>query len=234
MLMENWPFKLLAVAIAIALWAVVATREQGLVSAAVPIEYVGLAPDLILAGAPRGSADVDVAVGRWAWARFRPDALRLRVDLSRAGEGERLVPVSAEDVHAPPGVRVRRVDPSRLHLRLARAAEATLRVVAVVRGTPAPGHRVTAVRVDPIAVLVKGPRSTIDARDSVQTAPVDVAGRRDSVTQIVGLAFPDSVVAVDQGRVHVTVDIHAERGRLKIEPGGLKIEPAPETEGSRK
>lgn len=208
----NWPFKVLAVAIAVALWAVVATRERGLVSAAVPIEYVGLAPDLILAGAPQGSADVDVAVARWAWTRFRPDGLRLRVDLSRAGEGERLVPVSAENVQAPPGVRVRRVDPSRLHLHLARAAEATatLRVVAVVRGTPAPGHRVAAVRVEPIAVLVKGPRSTIEARESVQTTPVDVAGRRNSVTQTVGLAFPDSVSAVNQGRVHVTVDIQAE------------------------
>jgi YbbR-like protein len=209
-MLTNWPFKLLAVAIAIALWAVVATRERGLVSAAVPIEYVGLAPDLILAGAPRGSADVDVAVARWAWTRFRPDGLRLRVDLSRAGEGERLVSVSAQNVQAPPGVRVRRVDPSRLHLHLTRAAEATLRVVAVVRGTPAPGHRVAAIRVDPIAVLVKGPRSTIEARESVQTTPVDVAGRRNSVTQTVGLAFPDSVSAVNQGRVHVTVDIQTE------------------------
>lgn len=220
-LVTNWPFTLLAVAIAITLWAVVATRERGLVSAAVPIEYVGLAPDLILTGAPRDSADVDVAVARWAWTRFRPDGLRLRVDLSRAGEGERLVPVSAENVQAPPGVRVRRVDPSRLHLHLTRAAEATLRVVAAVRGTPAPGHRVAAVRVDPIAVLVKGPRSTIETRESVQTMPVDVAGRRNSVTQSVGLALPDSVSAVNQGRVDVTVDIQAER-------------PALETEGSRK
>lgn len=220
-LVTNWPFTLLAVAIAITLWAVVATRERGLVSAAVPIEYVGLAPDLILTGVPRDSADVDVAVARWAWTRFRPDGLRLRVDLSRAGEGERLVPVSAENVQAPPGVRVRRVDPSRLHLHLTRAAEATLRVVAAVRGTPAPGHRVAAVRVDPIAVLVKGPRSTIETRESVQTMPVDVAGRRNSVTQSVGLALPDSVSVVNQGRVDVTVDIQAER-------------PALETEGSRK
>ena len=220
-ILTNWPLKVLAVAIAITLWGVVATRERGLVSASVPIEYVGLAPDLVLAGTPRDRADVDVAVARWAWTRFRPDGLRLRVDMSGAGEGERLVAVSAENVHTPPGVRVRRVDPSRLHLRLTRAAEATLRVVAVVRGTPAPGHRVASVRVDPIAVVVKGPRSTIEARESVQTTPVDVAGRRNSVTQTVGLAFPDSVSAVNQDRVHVTVDIQAERAAL-------------ETEGSRK
>jgi YbbR domain-containing protein len=220
--LRNWPFKVLAVVIATTLWAVVATRERGLVSAAVPIEYVGLAGDLILTGGPRDTADVDVAVSRWAWKRFRPDGLRLRVDLSGAAEGERLVPVSVENVQTPSGVRVRRVDPSRLRLHLARAAEATLRVVAVVRGAPAPGHRVAGVRVDPIAVLVKGPRSTIETRESVQTAPVDVAGRRNSVTQSVGLEFPDSVSAVNPGRIHVTVEIQAERATALETEGSTK------------
>jgi YbbR domain-containing protein len=146
----------------------------------------------------------------------------VRVDLRGAAEGEQLVAVSAANVQVPPGVRVRRVDPPRVRLRLARAAETTLRVVPVVRGTPAPGHRVAAVRVDPIAVVVKGPRSTIETRDSLQTTPVDVAGRRSSVTQSVGLAFPDSVSAVNDGSVQVTVDIRAESG------------PALETEGLRK
>ena len=99
--------------------------------------------------------------------------------------------------------------------------QTSLRVVPVVLGTPAPGHRVIAVRVAPIAVVVKGPRSTIGARESIQTTPVDVAGRRSSVTQSVGLAFPDSVSAVDDGRVQVTVDIQAERGTA-LETEGLR------------
>ena len=220
-LIRDWPFKLVAVAIAVTIWAIVATRDRGLVSTTVPVDYVDLPRDLILTGVPRDTADVDVSVARWAQARFRPDALRVRVDLRRAGEGEHLIAVSAGDVQVPPGVRVRRVDPPRFRLRLARAAETTLRVIPVVLGTPAPGHRVAAVRVDPIAVVVKGPRSTIETRDSVQTTPVDVAGRRSSVTQSVGLAFPDSVSAVDGGNVRVTVDIEAERGTA-LQTEGLR------------
>lgn len=221
-LLRDWPFKLVALGIAVTLWAVVATRERGLVSAAVPLEYVGLPSDLILTDTPRETVDVEVAVARWAWARFRPGGLRARVDLSQAGEGERVVTVSPGDVRTPAGVRVRRVEPSRLRVYLDRAAEATLPVVAVVSGSPAPGHRVAAVRVHPIVVVVKGPRSTIETRKSVHTAPVDVAGYRTSVTQSVGLAFPDSVSAVNPGRVQVTVDIQAELGT------------ALQTEGSRK
>lgn len=211
-LLHDWPFKLLALAIAVTLWAVVVTRERGLVSTAVSIEYVGLSPDLILTDAPRDTVDVEVAVARWAWARFRPDGLRVRVDLSQAGEGERIVSVSSVDVRAPGGVRVRRLEPSRLRVQLERAAQVTLPVVAVVRGTPAAGHRVANVRVDPISVVVKGPRSTIESRERVHTTPVDVAGRRSSVTQDVGLATVGAVSAVTPGTVKVTVDIQAELG----------------------
>jgi YbbR domain-containing protein len=99
--------------------------------------------------------------------------------------------------------------------------ETTLHVVPVVIGTPAAGYRLAGVHVDPIAVAVKGPRSTIEARGSIQTTPVDVAGRRSSVTQSVGLAFPDSVSAVDAGSVQVRVDIQAERGTA-LETEGLR------------
>jgi hypothetical protein len=220
-LIRDWPFKVLAVGIAVTIWAVVATRERAVVSATVPVEYVDLPRDLILAAVPRDTADVDVSVARWAFARFRADALRVRVGLREAGEGEHLLPVSAGNVQAPPGVRVRRVDPPRVRVRLAPALESTLRVIPTVLGTPAPGHRVVAVRVDPIAVVVKGPRSTIETRDSVKTTPVDVAGRRSSVTQSVGLAFPDSVSAMEHGSVRVTVDIEAERGTA-LQTEGLR------------
>jgi YbbR domain-containing protein len=114
------------------------------------------------------------------------------------------------------------VTPARLRVHLARLSEATLRIVPVVRGIPAPGHRVAGVRVDPIAVQVKGPRSTIETRDSVQTVPVDVAGRRSSVTRSVGLALPDAVSPVNDGKVQVTVDIRAASGATLREEASPK------------
>jgi YbbR domain-containing protein len=102
-----------------------------------------------------------------------------------------------------------------------RLVERTLAVAPVVVGAPAVGYRLAGVRVDPIVVVVKGPRSTIEARGTIQTTPVDVAGRRSSVTQSVGLAFPHSVSAVDAASVKVTVDIQAERGTA-LETEGLR------------
>jgi len=221
-ILRDWPLKLLAVVIAAIGWAVVATGDRSLVSVAVPIEYVGIDRDLVLTDAPRETADVEIAVARWARSRFRPDTIRVLVDLSGAGDGDGLVPLSVTDVRAPVGTRVRRVMPARVRVHLARVSEATLRVVPDVRGIPAPGHRVAAVRVEPIAVQVKGPRSTIEARDSVQTAPVDVAGRSSSVTRNVGLALPDAVSPVNDGKVQVTVDIRAAGAGTLREEGPSK------------
>jgi len=40
--------------------------------------------------------------------------------------------------------------------------------------------------------------------------PVDIAGRRETVSQSVGLALPESVYLTDQRKVQVTVEIKAE------------------------
>jgi YbbR domain-containing protein len=217
----DWALKLLALAVALTIWGILATRDRIMVAATVPVDYVGLPAHLVVEGGRGDAVEVRVAVARWAQRRFRPERLRVRVDLRGAAEGEHSVPVGPGDVQAPPGVRVRGVDPPRMRVHVAPAHEARLRVIPVVRGAPAPGHRVAGVVVDPIAVVVKGPRSTIEARDSVQTAPVDVAGRRSAVTRSVGLAFPEAVSAVGDGSVKVTVDIRAESGTA-LETEGLR------------
>ena len=107
-------------------------------------------------------------------------------------------------------MRVTPITPPQLRVAVAKAAEKTMRAVASVRGQPATGYAVTRVLVDPGSVLVKGPRSTIETRESVETAPVDVAGSRATVTQTVGLVLPDNVYPIRAGRVQVTVEIRPE------------------------
>ena len=55
----------------------------------------------------------------------------------------------------------------------------------------------------------------------VETLPVDVSGRREPVSQTVGLALPDSVSIVDRRTVDVTVDIRPE-GAMQQRATGSK------------
>ena len=209
-LVRNWHLKLLSLAVAAGLWLFVAVGERSQLALAAPVEYVGLPDDAVLLPDPRDRVELQVEVGRWAVSRLTSESLRVRVNVAHLPEGESQLTLAPSDVQTPPGVRVTRITPPQLRVAVAKAAEKTMRAVASVRGQPAPGYAVTRVLVDPGSVLVKGPRSTIETRESVETAPVDVAGSRATVTQTVGLVLPDNVYPIRAGRVQVTVEIRPE------------------------
>jgi YbbR domain-containing protein len=209
-LTEHWHLKILALALASALWFFVSTAEQTEMALAVPIEYVGLEGALALEGPRRESVDVQLRATRWAADRVSPATVRVRVDVSDLREGENIVHLVPENIQAPPGVRITRVTPAWATVRATRAETRTVQVVPQLHGRPAADHVLGPVVVDPATVQIKGPRTTIEARNVVETLPVDVSGRREPVTQTVGLALPDSVYPVDQRTVNVTVEIRPE------------------------
>jgi YbbR domain-containing protein len=140
------------------------------------------------------------------------------VDVSKLGEGDHVVRLSTEQVEAPSGVQVLRVWPAVVRLTVAGAAVKSVRVVPQIRGTPAAEYALGRVAVEPQIVQVKGPRTTIEERTTVETAPIDVSGIRQSVTRSVGLLLPDSV-ATTQRTVQVTVEIRPEDSMRERRPG---------------
>lgn len=91
-----------------------------------------------------------------------------------------------------------------------RPTSRAVRVVADLRGQPATGYAIERVLVDPAAVQLVGPRSTIERRETVATEPVDVSGRRSTLERTVAVALPDGVKLVRKVGVRVTVQIRAE------------------------
>jgi YbbR domain-containing protein len=209
-LLEHWQLKILALLLAVALWFFVGSSERTEIALALPIEYVGLEGPLTLDGPRREMVDVQLQATRWAAERVSPATVRVRVDVSRLHEGDNLVHLVPETVEAPPGVRVTRLAPAWATVRTTRAETRTVPVIPQLHGRPAPSHVLGPVVVDPATVQIKGPRTTIEARKAVETLPVDVSGRREPVTQSVGLALPDSVYPVDRRTVSVTVEIRPD------------------------
>ena len=209
-LRHDWQLKLVALAVAIGVWFLVVSGDRSHVSFAAPVEYVGVGEGLVLVGSPPYPVDLQVDAPRWAAAQLSPTSVRVRVNLAALGEGEHAVPLGAEHVQVPAGVRITRITPSWLRVTLARTTTRTVRVVPQIRGTPAPRHALYGVQVEPANVEVRGPRSTIEMRDTVETVPVDVSGSRERVSQGVALLLPDGVYPTSQRTVQVTIDIRRE------------------------
>jgi YbbR domain-containing protein len=210
-LFAHWELKLIALLVAFTLWFFVATSEQAQVALASPVEYSGLDPSLVLVGGQREAVDIEIRAVRSVVARLGPETVRVRLDLAGLQAGESVVDVTPSDVQAPPGATVRRITPARLYLVAAAASTRTVNVVPQVRGVPASGFAIQRVQVEPSAVTIKGPKSTIEARAEVSTLPVDVSGTRRSVNQIVGLMLPASTYTTREQTVRVTVDLVEER-----------------------
>lgn len=207
---RDWQLKLLAIVLAVGLWLFVGTAQRREIALAVPIEYVGLEGHFALDRPRQEMVEVQVQASRWAAERVSPNSVRIRVDVAGLREGDNLVHLQPESVEVPPGVRVTRVAPAWATVRVVRATTKIVPVVARVLGLPAPAHVLRRVVVQPPTVEIKGPRTTIEARTAVDTLPVDVSGRRETLTRTVGLALPESIYPVDRRTVEVTVDIRPE------------------------
>jgi len=216
-LTAHWELKIVAVVVAFTLWFFVATSEHAQLGLAAPVEYVGLAPELVVVTGQRESVDVQVRAVRSVVARLGPETMRVQVDLTGLREGDTVVQLTPSDVQLPPGATVTRITPARLQLTVAPAATGAAHVVPQVRGMPASGFTIRRVQVEPSAVSIKGPRSTIDARGEISTLPVDVSGSRRTVTQSVGLMLPASTYLTRERTVQVTVEI-AEDGMSQQQP----------------
>ena len=221
-LVRNWELKLLALGVAAIVWFFVVSADRSQIGFAAPVEYVGLEGSRVVIGTPREAVDVQLEAARWAAARLTPASVRVRVDVSKLGEGDHVVQLSTEQVDVPSGVQVLRVWPGFVRLTLARAAVKAVRVVPQIRGTPAAEHALGEVAVEPQIVEVKGPRTTIEGRTTVETAPVDVSGIRQSITRSVGLLLPDSVYTTTQRTVQVTVEIRPEDSMRARKPRGAR------------
>lgn len=221
-LVHNWELKLLSLVIAAIVWFFVVSADRSQIGFAAPVEYIGLEGSRVVLGTPRETVDVQLEAARWAAARLTPANVRVRIDVSKLAEGEHVIQVSTDQVDAPPGVQVLRVWPSAIRVTLASAAVKAVRVVPQIRGTPAAEHALGRVAVDPQIVEVKGPRTTIEGRTTVDTVPVDVTGIRQSITQSVGLLLPDSVYATTHRTVQVTVEIRPEDSMRVGRPEGAR------------
>jgi YbbR domain-containing protein len=206
----HWELKLVALAVAFTLWFYVATSDRSQLAVAAPVEYVGLAPTLVLVSGQRESIDVEVRAIRSVVARLGPETVRARVDVAGLQEGESMVQLTPDDVQVPPGATVTRITPSRIAVALEAAATNDVKVVPQVRGTPPPGFTIRRVEVEPPRVSIKGPRATIESRGEVPTLPIDVSGSRRTVTQSVGLLLPAATYLTRERTVRVTVEIAEE------------------------
>jgi YbbR domain-containing protein len=197
-LVENIWWKLLALAIAVLIWAMVASEPELSTFATVRLEYKNLPDDMEISSEPVGTVVLELR-GPSGELRGVGESIRPSVvlDMSNARPGDRTYTIGDGNVKLARGVRLVRSIPSevrfRYELRRTRMAPVEVRFT----GEGQNGYEIARSEVEPREVPVVGPRSRVARLASVATDLVDVSNVVGSSEFHVNLLVDDPYVRLE-------------------------------------
>ncbi len=200
-MLKFWPFrhfgaKVFSVAAAVLLWMTVSgeeTVERGL---RVPLELQQFPAGLEISGELPTTVDIRLRGGSAALSRLAPGDVVAVLDLRSARPGQRVFPLTPEQVRAPFGIAIVQVSPSAIAMMFENSVSRRVPVRPAIDGTPAPGFEVGKMDADPPTVEVTGPESAVKRVTEVVTEPVPVTGARERVRETVTVGVLDPALRI--------------------------------------
>jgi len=211
-LTHNFWWRLLALAVALAIWAVVASEPELSTFVTVPVEYRNLPDDLEMSSLPvetvtlelRGPAGELNNVGN-----SRSPSVVL--DMSSITPGVHRVSIDSGDVRLGHGVRLVRAIPSEARFEFDHRLTRSVPVRARFTGEGQHGYRIANSQVQPVQVVIVGPAQHVERVVQALTDPVDVSSAAGTSEYHVHAFVEDPYVRI-QSSPDVTVIVAMKKG----------------------
>jgi YbbR domain-containing protein len=182
LIVENLGVKITSLIFAIILWFFVMSRGRTEISFEAPLEFRNIPQNLELVGETIKSVDVWVEGQESTLRRLKGNEVKTTIDLSDAKEGESTYYIGQERIKAPFNLKVVRVNPTSIKVRLDRVITKTVEVKPTLVGKPAPGFRLKRVEINPPSVRVEGAKREVEFLRFLKTEPIDITGTYESFT----------------------------------------------------
>ena len=208
MFTDDLPFKALATMFAIATWAWV--QGEQVVEASVRARILWNWPsELALVEDVPETLLVTVSGSQVFVRNVRQSDLRIAVDMSDTQPGVTWVDFRERAItNLPQNVRVSGLSPSTVEVELDNKTTRRVPVVAELTGEPATGYRLVASTVEPDHVELEGPKSLLAGIKEAHTEFIDIAGKKEDLTEEVGLALTTRRIRrIDEKPFVVEVDL---------------------------
>ncbi|NLC71071.1 MAG: YbbR-like domain-containing protein [Desulfuromonadaceae bacterium] len=177
---QNWSVKLLSLFLALILWFFVTGEQTSEIGFSVPLELKNIPKGLMVVNDVPSVVDVRVSGPRTILSNLRPSDFSLTVDLKGAHAGVTSFGRLENRIQVPSALKISRLSPSILDVRLEVIAEATVPVRVPMNGTPPKGYRLSGVEVNPNMVTIQGARNEIKTVREVVTEPINLDGVMES------------------------------------------------------
>ncbi len=215
-LTKNWTLKLLSLVFAMILWMFIMGERHLEVGYTVPLELQKIPKDLIISNQVPSLIDVRISGPRTLLMKVSPNDISITVDLSDLKPGLTTFKRLEERLNLPSGMRVTRVSPSFVDIRLDRRKEKKVPIKVVLADDPEPGYRVVGLKAIPDKVSISGAESEIKTISEVMTEPISLRGVTENFSEIVPLTYERTYTNfVDAKTSEILVQIEAtEQGEV--------------------
>lgn len=205
---DRFWWKLLSLALAVVIWATVASEPELSTFASTQVEYTNLPSDLELASNPvttvllemRGPSGELLGLGGQS---VHPQII---LDLSSATPGDHTYGIVDGVVRLPRGVRLVSAIPPQVQFNFETRVERSVPVQPPLAGEGANGYAVASETVDPANLRIEGPASHVAAIKAALTDPVDVSNAVGTQSYRVTAFLGDPFVRIE-GATKVTVTV---------------------------
>lgn len=214
----------LALVVAVGLWLLVnmgeRTSERTL---RVRLEPENLPAGMLIVNPIPEYAEVRVSGSGLILSSIDQKNLHTTLDLSGTKPGVLTFTLDPKNFELPRKVEVTRITPSQVTFHLDALTKRALPVRLERSGEVAPGLRLKELSLVPEKIEVSGPRSRLDAMQSVFTAPLDLSRLQPGTQQVdLGLTQPGGLVQLKTAEIRVRtvvepVVVDRELRRVKLE-----------------
>ncbi len=212
---ENWTLKLMSLVFALMLWFFIMGERRLEVNYRVPLELQNLPRELMVANETPSMVDVRISGPRTLLMKVSPNDISITVDLTGLRPGLTSFRRLEERLNLPSGLRVTRLSPSFVDVRLERIQQKTVPISIALNGEPLSGFVVGGIRAIPDQVTIEGAETELKNITAVTTDEVDLAGVNSSFSLIVPLQHRGSFSWFKDER---TTEIQVEIAAVEVVP----------------
>jgi len=188
-LSENWILKLLSLIFALVLWFFVMGERRQEIGFSVPLKLENIPQDLMLANEVPNLVDVRISGPRTLLMNLSPQDISISVDLKDLKPGLTSFKRLDEKLNIPSALKVTRLSPSFVDVKLERIKEKQVPVIVSIEGAPAAGYRLVATSLNPAKVTVVGAEGELKDVREVTTEAISVTDVTESFSLMVPLNY---------------------------------------------
>jgi YbbR domain-containing protein len=235
-LFHNWGLKIISLVLAVGTWYYAVGEENIEVMRVIPLKIQMSSTEMTVSEISAKVVQVTLSAPRALIVNLASQDIqavhKIGPEIKTSGEYSfRLEPA---EISVPSfQIRVIRIIPETVTVKLDELIVQKLEIQPDFVGEPAVGYKLLAdeLRMDPNAILTKGPKGVLEKMKSAKTEPIDLVGRIRSFYRTVQVKLPPGVKSMSESLVNVYIPIREEFGEKEFKDVPVRILRSPAASG---